>query len=189
MKEQKYHVIDATKEDSTAILEVTNEAFMADAFYKKPKYSLRFSSERVAKTFDAKDQYFLVAKRASDQTIVGSIHLEVHKDASNTVTGHFSALSVPPKNGKQGIGKQLIQAAEEKVRGFAKELQTTETRPVKAKMEMDVVNVRTDLFPWYEKQFYRQTDFLPNDCWFDELISEEYHKKVYLIRMMKDLVI
>lgn len=187
MKEQKYHVIEATKADSAAILEVTNEAFMADAFYKKPKYSLRFSSKRVAEVFDAKDQYFLVAKRASDQTIVGSIHLKVHKnDASNTITGHFSALSVPPKNGKQGIGKQLIQAAEEKVRGFAKKSQT---RPVKAKMEMDVVNVRTDLFPWYEKQLYRQTDFLPNDCWFDELISEEYHKKVYLIRMMKDLII
>lgn len=53
-------------------------------------------------------------------------------------------------------------------------------------MEMGVVNVRTDLFPWYEKQGYEIIGDVKNDSSFSELVADGLD--VYCILMRKTLL-
>ena len=90
------------------------------------------------------------------------------------VKGKFSAVSVPTRFAKRGIGKGLVQAAEEKLLEVAKQefdvrvqqAQVEESKPTSliVTMEMGVINQRTDLFPWYESQGYVTIgEIHPND--------------------------
>lgn len=84
--------------------------------------------------------------------------------------GKFSAVSVPTKFGKQGIGKALVTGAESKLVEIAQEQLLIKKSAgddgikLSVVMEMGVINLRTDLFPWYEKQGYSIIgEFLPRD--------------------------
>jgi hypothetical protein len=51
----------ATAENCAQILSVTNEAFMADAFFKKPEYHLRFDTDTVLDMIKAPNSAFILA--------------------------------------------------------------------------------------------------------------------------------
>jgi hypothetical protein len=51
----------ATAEDVDIILELTNDAFMADAFFKKPDYHLRFDAASVKEMIAAENSRFIIA--------------------------------------------------------------------------------------------------------------------------------
>lgn len=51
----------ATAENCADILSVTNEAFMADAFFKKPEYHLRFDTNTVLDMIKAPNSMFILA--------------------------------------------------------------------------------------------------------------------------------
>ncbi len=48
----------------------------------------------------------------------------------------------------------MVKAIETKLLEIATAQQTTSDQSVSAYMEMGVINLRTDLFPWYEAQGY-----------------------------------
>ncbi len=51
----------ASAENCAQILSVTNEAFMADAFFKKPEYHLRFDTKTVLDMIKEKNSSFILA--------------------------------------------------------------------------------------------------------------------------------
>jgi len=69
----------ATNLDSEDILRVTNDAFMADAFFKKPEFFNRFSKMDVDKLLRATNSLFILAKTTSnnDTIVCGSLHLSL----------------------------------------------------------------------------------------------------------------
>ena len=106
------------------------------------------------------------------------------------VIGKFSAVSVASRYERQGIGKALVQSAEEKVLLTARQLQQKTEKVVTARMEIRVVNMRYVLFPWYKSQGDVEFgEIHPNDPDFDQLLSEEYKEKVCLVSMRKDLTL
>lgn len=65
----------ATLEDVNTVMELTNDAFMADAFFKKPEYHLRFDSQNIENMIAAENSRFVIATQAIDGDAVkcGSI--------------------------------------------------------------------------------------------------------------------
>ncbi len=133
-----------TADQAIDIKNVTNEAFMADSFFKKVEYHQRFTDEDVHTLMSASNAVFLVASEsvsasassddveeaedtALPQEVLGSLYLcwkydhdhlpitgtdVVSGERGVSVVGKFSAVSVPTRFGKRGIGKTLVRAAE-----------------------------------------------------------------------------
>ncbi|XP_012554656.1 uncharacterized protein LOC100212726 [Hydra vulgaris] len=204
----------ATQNDIDNILRCTNDAFMADAFFKKPEYHHRFTRENVISKMSHKDSVFILARDGmasenSNNEVIGSIYLNwitktewVVVDNSSipkvTLIGTFSAVSVPSKYGKRGIGKTLVASAENYLlENVFKVIQHQMSSSVNiinnnnpqfdVVMEIEVVNLRVDLFPWYEKQGYQIVDKIkPNDVEFTVKILDGMD--VFFILMRKKLL-
>lgn len=77
------HCRAATSEDCDDILSLTNDAFMADAFFKKKEYHLRFDPPTVREMMEVVNSRFIVASMSIDgvETNCGSIflHWEIEK--------------------------------------------------------------------------------------------------------------
>ncbi|XP_065667533.1 uncharacterized protein LOC100212726 [Hydra vulgaris] len=183
----------STLNDIDNILRCTNDAFMADAFFKKPEYHHRFTREDVVSKMSHKDSVFILASDSttsenSNNEVIGSIYLYwitkkdwvvVDNDSVPKVTlvGTFSAVSVPSKYSNRGIGKALVASAENYLReNVFKAIQhqmlnfgniTNNNPQFNIVMEIEVINLRVDLFPWYEKQGYQVVDKIkPNKAVF-----------------------
>ncbi len=77
--------------------------------------------------------------------IVGSVYVQVHDD-----TGYFGMLSIDPGRQGQGLGSRLIAAAEDHCRRAGCQI-----------MELEVVNLRTELPPFYRRFGYAETGTRP----------------------------
>jgi ribosomal protein S18 acetylase RimI-like enzyme len=89
------------------------------------------------------DGSFLVLEE--NGTVVGSVYVQVHGD-----TGYFGMLSIDPARQGQGLGSRLIAAAEDHCRD-------AECRT----MELEVVNLRTELPPFYRRFGYAEAGTRP----------------------------
>jgi hypothetical protein len=78
----------AITQDIPAIVAISNEAFMADAFFKKPEYIVRFSEDDVIKMFQQENAMFMVANN-EENDIVGSLHLTWSTDRSTNDSCHL----------------------------------------------------------------------------------------------------
>ena len=255
----QYHI--ATFEHVDAVVEVTNDAFMADAFFKKKEYHKRLTRADVMDMLNNESAVFLVgvlpnsvstnhsslpvkapAKNSNESLIDGdstdsyrknfrsdfapdekksefiseeykekeagnpenlsfdknsfvcsslylSWHIDVDADGVLTLTGKISAVSVPSRWGKKGIGKKMIKNAEDYLlkKVAPKELRAYGVKECKVVMEMGVINVRDDLFPWYEKQGYMRGERLQHDGELDRIILPHMKDKVFCVRMSKEL--
>jgi GNAT superfamily N-acetyltransferase len=158
----------ATPAYAPQVMECTNDAFMVDAFFKKPEYHVRFTLEDVNSLMNKQNSMFLIAvdpdmAGEDGDGIVGSVHLEYEIESNQKeLIGHFSAVSVPSKYGGKGIGKALVTAVEAKLLELARSAYSGSTPVERVISSMGVLNVRPDLFPWYEKQGYRQHLRLPD---------------------------
>jgi len=175
----------ATREHLKEVMEITNEAFMADAFFKVPEYHVRFSSEDVEKLFSAPSSAFVVAVDL-ESNVVGSLHLEMDLSKAQEVggaliVGHFSAVAVPPKHAGKGVGAGLVQAAENIL--LEKALALAPSAAVV--MEMGVINARKDLFPWYEKQGYSVVGPVPNTPELLRCVAEGFD--IFCVLMQKKI--
>jgi ribosomal protein S18 acetylase RimI-like enzyme len=74
--------------------------------------------------------------------IIGSVHIE-----NRGTSSYLSMLVVNPELQASGVGRQLIQAAEDQ----ARELWGS------TKMTMSVITVRAELIAYYERRGYRRT--------------------------------
>jgi len=83
-----FEVIEACKLHIESIKDITNEAFVVDKFFKKPKYFNRFEGGDVEKLMEKENSCFLIAisKSGEDMSlayIMGSIFLHYSIDWSD----------------------------------------------------------------------------------------------------------
>lgn len=180
----------ATRERLPVLRALTNEAFQADAFFKKPEYHVRFSEEDIDKLFTTKQAAFLLVVHRPTDTVCGSIYVtwEINDESEpRKLVGHFSAVSVPERFGQRGVGRLLVASAEKHVVGKAEKLRVQGSGVAEVWMEMGVINLRKDLFPWYENQGYRMSrEALPHDEELAKMVREDMN--VFLVLMTKQLV-
>lgn len=196
----------ATSIDVESIVSCTNDAYVADKFFKKTDYHNRFTSQDVIEMISSPNSAFIVAENCSDpnKAICGSLYLQWEHKATESdlarmkVIGKFSAVAVSGSSQKKGIGHLLIQSAEATVLRLAKnesdkviavsenDIASTSSS-VSAEITMGVINVREDLFPWYQSQGFSIEDQMPWDAELSRIVLEGY-EHVSLIRMRKKLL-
>jgi GNAT superfamily N-acetyltransferase len=121
----------ATEPDLPNLMALINQAFKVEAFFIEGD---RLSPEDTRAYF--KKGRFLLADENS--ALAGVIYVELRSDRS-----YFGLLSVNPDLQKTGLGRRLIAVAEE----FAREMGAHH-------MDITVVNLRTELPPFYRKLGY-----------------------------------
>jgi len=65
-----------TSQDIDSILELTNDAFMADAFFKKPEYHQRFIASQVHNMIHSDRSMFIIAKSSHGNVLIGDTKIE-----------------------------------------------------------------------------------------------------------------
>ncbi len=137
----------ATLADATAITSLLNSAYRGES--SKQGWTteahliagnFRTNESSVKEVMQKQDSVML---KYTDQqsNLTGSVNLQQHGDKI-----YLGMLSVAPQLQGAGIGKKLLQAAEEytlKVQGKA--------------VYMTVISVRNELIEWYERHGYKDT--------------------------------
>eukprot|EP00611_Tribonema_gayanum_P021361 TRINITY_DN4085_c0_g1_i2.p1 TRINITY_DN4085_c0_g1~~TRINITY_DN4085_c0_g1_i2.p1 ORF type:complete len:221 (-),score=28.96 TRINITY_DN4085_c0_g1_i2:53-715(-) len=192
---------EATAADAITVSAVVNDAFMADAFFKKPDKIYRLDWEGgLAKQMIERDPSsgnFIVAERvlskplisgsgsSGEPTMMGCLFVHWHLHGSNSYpevcpgpTGSVSMVSVPDKHGKQGIGTALIAAAESLC---AARLRAMGASGDTFTMEIPIVSGRVDpLTPWYSKQGYQEQErqVFPSP----DIVADGHHVELVMLR-------
>lgn len=193
---REYDIVVADSSHAQSIMAVTNDAYVADRFFKHPEYYDRFTLEDVHTMQKDQNSRFLVARMGRGRSIAGSIYLTVTPSTAtsskgNTTTvveGNFGAVAVSRKFEKRGIGKNLIEAAATFTRTRAAQMQggAEGGKSVRAKLTMGVINLREDLFGWYGRQgFTRGEEVRPNNAELQRICLPELD--TCLVLMHKDL--
>jgi len=65
MDNNSFVTVIGSSQDIDIILELTNDAFMADAFFKKPEYHLRFTASQVDQMIQSDRSMFIIAKSSN----------------------------------------------------------------------------------------------------------------------------
>ncbi|MEO6397997.1 MAG: GNAT family N-acetyltransferase [Tepidiformaceae bacterium] len=154
----------ALPDDATAIEEVTNEAYVVEAFFKVDARRTDEAEIRAKLESDA----FLVVD-GSGERLRGSVYVAVRESR-----GYLGMLSVAPGSQRGGLGRALITAAEEYVRGHGC-----------TAMDLTVVNLREELPAWYEKAGYRVCGAEP----WPETEQAELTRPAHLITMTRELAL
>jgi ribosomal protein S18 acetylase RimI-like enzyme len=106
----------------------------------------RTTPEKLAALIEAVDSVVLLCERTVEgsdaNAIVGCIHCD-----KKGVDGHVAMLAVDPGEQAGGIGRALMEAAEEHAR----------TRYGAARMVGEVISGRPELMAWYERLGYKAT--------------------------------
>jgi predicted N-acetyltransferase YhbS len=117
--------------DAPALMVLVNHAFKVEAFFITGE---RLDAARTRECFER--GRFLIAEE--NGVLAGCVYVELHGDRS-----YLGLLSVNPHAQKAGLGRKLTAAAEE----FAREMGSHH-------MDLTVVNLRTELPPFYRKLGY-----------------------------------
>ncbi len=134
-----FEIRKAGKDDLSAILSLVNEAFVVERFFLARE---RTNSEQLSQLFEK--GVFLLAEDSS-RALAGLIYVELRGER-----GYFGMLSVDPQRQRAGLGKLLVAAAEDYARQRGCEA-----------MEITVVNLRTELPPFYSRLGYAETGTAP----------------------------
>eukprot|EP00048_Salpingoeca_helianthica_P017464 m.237358 g.237358 ORF g.237358 m.237358 type:complete len:181 (-) comp21085_c0_seq1:23-565(-) len=164
------------KSDYPAVIRIVNQAFMVDAFFKKPEFHNRLDAvgSQLDELLAQPGHTVLVAHETQgEQSVVGCIHVHWYKEGEHP-HGAFGMLSVSSDREKAGIGKQLVRAAEEKIRSELAGIQNTY-------IEIPVINLRPELIPWYERQGYNKTgEVLPFEA--PHILADGYDIRFVMMR-------
>ena len=133
------HIRIATADDAGTLAAIINRAFVVEAFFKIGE---RTSSADVAGLM-REGGTFLIAE--DNGTPVGCVFVK-----AEGATGYFGMLSVDPGQQGKGLGRVLIDASEAHLRDRGC-----------SKVEIEIVNLREELPPFYEKFGYRKTEERP----------------------------
>ncbi len=128
----------AEETDLPTLTALINQAFKVEAFFIVRD---RLTSEEARQYFDK--GRFLVAD--DNGSLAGVVYVELRGDRS-----YLGLLSVDPARQKSGLGRRLMAAAEE----FAREMGAHH-------MDITVVNLRTELPPFYRKLGYTEDGTAP----------------------------
>ena len=129
----------ATRADADAVIAVVNAAFAIETFFLEGTRT----DERRLQAMMRSGEFLVIEDR--DGRIVGSVCVEVQgEDAC------FRMLAVDPARQGDGLGRLLVEAAEAHGRAHGC-----------MRMEIDVLNLRTELLPFYRKLGYVETGTAP----------------------------
>lgn len=136
----------ATIEDVPAVSKLVNSAYRGKAAKKGWTHEadliegeLRTDEEALKEL--VKNPHAAILKYTQDHQITGCVYLEKQDSVL-----YLGMLSVNPEIQAQGIGKKLLQAAEEHAR-----------KNHCNSIEMTVISVRHELIAWYERNGYQKT--------------------------------
>lgn len=124
--------------DASAITDLINLAFSVESFFIDGD---RIDLDEVQSKFTTGD--FLVARDSSG--IAGVVYVEVSDER-----GYFGLLSVDPVRQGTGLGRLLVEAAEQHAAAAGCKF-----------MDMCIVNLRTELPAFYHRLGYVETDTSP----------------------------
>lgn len=150
----------AEETDLDALMSLINRAFAVESFFIRGD---RVTPQRLREYMQS--GRFLLAE--DDGAMPGCVYVELHGEHA-----YLGLLSIDPARQKTGLGRRLVAAAEE----FAREMGAR-------RMDLTVVNLRTELPPFYQKLGYELAGTEP--------IREEMVPRVtqscHFIRMSKPL--
>ena len=126
-------VREASGADAEALSALINEAYGVEAFFVR---GLRTDCADVLA--QQRTGVFLVADQEGE--IVGCVYLRCSSEPA-----YIGLISVDPKQQGKGLGRRLITLAEERCRAEGR-----------TRVAIWVVNLREELFPWYEALGYRR---------------------------------
>jgi N-acetylglutamate synthase-like GNAT family acetyltransferase len=129
----------ANLRDAAEIAELINRAFEVEAFFIGGD---RTSEAEVRQHMETGE--FLVL-RTPQGPLAAAMYVEAREGR-----GSFALLSVAPEVQGSGLGRRLVAVAEAYCRALRCEV-----------MELQVVNVRRELPPWYQRLGYRQVGTEP----------------------------
>lgn len=150
----------AEESDLTPLMTLVNDAFRVERFFH---IGDRLDEERTRGYF--RKGRFLLAEDSGE--IIGCVYVQLHGQES-----YLGLLSIRPDHQKTGLGRRMVAAAEE----FAREMGAR-------RMDLTVVNLRTELPPFYEKLGYT---ILRNEDVPDEL-ARRVNQPIHFVRMSKTL--
>ena len=137
----------ATTDDIPQLLQLINQAYRGEEAKKGWTHeadlidgSLRTDAVSLQQLIQK--QNAVILKYAQNKKITGCVYLEKKGGCL-----YLGMLSVSPEIQAQGIGKQLLQAAD----AYAKEQGCRI-------IEMTVISVRNELIAWYERNGYKKTE-------------------------------
>jgi GNAT superfamily N-acetyltransferase len=126
-----FQIRDATTDDAPAIARLVNLAFLVERFFVDGDRTNPAEIGRLLQTGT-----FLLAE--TDGRLVACVYVERRGDR-----GYFGMLSVDPSRQGEGLGRRLVDAAEDRCRSRGCRL-----------MEIHVVDVREELPPFYRRLGY-----------------------------------
>src|SRR5215469_16945030 len=132
----------ANTSDAQSIAELINLAFQVERFFVD---SDRISRQEVQSLLGTGS--FLLAE--DDGGLAGCVYLELRGERA-----YFGLLSVNPSHQRTGLGGHLIAAAEDRARSAGCRY-----------MDLQTVNLRTELPPFYRKFGYKETGTAPFPCY------------------------
>jgi predicted N-acetyltransferase YhbS len=134
----------ATLQDVPELARIINDAFIVEAFFK---IGDRTSTEEIAALMSDGGEFLVLdsVEPGTAETMSGCVYLKCTGDRA-----YFGMLSIAPGRQRQGLGRQLVHAAEARARD----------RGCRA-MDIHIVNLREELPPYYRRFGYAETGTLP----------------------------
>ena len=152
----------ATIDDISEIVRVINAAYCVEAFFVKGD---RTSREDIGRRLATPGASFLVIDGDEPQRLAAAVAIDVFDGH-----GHFAMLSVDPEAQGRGLSRVLMEAIEMHCR-----------KAGCSALELEVVNLREELPPFYEKFGFAQMGTAPFNS------PEKLTREAHLVRMSKPL--
>jgi GNAT superfamily N-acetyltransferase len=152
------HLQNAHVSHCDSIARMVNQAFRSESFFADGD---RTSPEKIRALLN-KGKFLLLIDA---EGLAGCVYVEIRGDR-----GYFGLLAVEPMRQRSGIGARLVAAAEEECRSAGCRF-----------MDLTIVNLRTELPPYYSRFGYTETAVLPFPA------DQNPKLPVHLIQMSKEL--
>jgi N-acetylglutamate synthase-like GNAT family acetyltransferase len=123
----------ATTADLELLVNFINKAFARDNYFKRTE---RTNFEQMTEYLRKGD--FLLLEEHGE--LIGLVYVELREDGR----GYIGLLTVNPVKQSRGIGRQLMQSAEDFCRDRGSSI-----------AEIDVIDLRPELVDWYRRQGYQ----------------------------------
>jgi GNAT superfamily N-acetyltransferase len=158
MQTQPMNTRTAQLEDAENIARLVNAAFRPERFFIDAD---RTNPEKV-RALMQKGKFLLTEDAGA---LAGCVYVELRDER-----GYFGLLAVDPELQRSGLGSRLVAAAEEYCRAAGCHF-----------MDLTIVNLRTELPPFYQRLGYVESGTLPFPS------EQDANQPCHLVRMSKAL--